>query len=94
MFNFHVFFSDFTKEAAMTTYRAYNTTILDHMISHVCMRKHSKKLELKCYIQMKSKVNVQGRHSALAPVIPYKAQRNLKSPNINTRIYLPLKEYK
>ena len=26
----HVLFSDFTKEAAMTTYRAYNTTILDH----------------------------------------------------------------
>ena len=77
MFNFHVFFSGFTKEAAMTTYRAYNTTILDHMISHVCMRKHSKKLALKCYIQMKSKDNVQGRHSALAPVIPYKAQRNL-----------------
>ena len=77
MFNFHVFSSDFRKEAAMTTYRAYNTAILDHMISHVCMRKHSKKLALKCYIQMKSKDNVQGRHSALAPVIPYKAQRNL-----------------
>ena len=34
-FNFHVFFSDFTKEAAMTTYKTYNTTILDHMVSHV-----------------------------------------------------------
>ena len=84
MFHFHVFFSDFTKEAAMTTSRAYNTTILGQMISHVCMRKHSKRLELKCYIQMTSKVNAQGHQSALAPVISYKAQRNLKSPNINT----------
>ena len=42
----------------MMTYRAYNTAILDHMVSHVYMRKQSKKLELKCYIQMKSKVNV------------------------------------
>ena len=58
------------------TYRAYNTAILDHMVSHVYMRKQSKKLELKCYIQMKSKVNVQGHNSPLAPIIPYKAQRN------------------
>ena len=28
---------------------------------------------LKCYIQMKSEVNVQGHGSPLAPVIPYKA---------------------
>ena len=39
--------------------------------------KTQQKLKLKCYIQMKSKVNVQGHHSPLAPVIPYKAQRNL-----------------
>ena len=60
----------------MTTYKVYNTTILDDMVSHVCIRKHSKKLELKCDNQVKSKVNVQGHHSPLAPVIPYKAQRN------------------
>ena len=76
MFNFHVFFSDFTEETAMTTYRAYTTTILDNTIRHVCLRKHSEKLELKCYIQMKSKVNVPGHDSLLAPVIPYKAQSN------------------
>ena len=66
----------------MTTYRAYNTNASDHMVSHVSMRKHSKKLKRKCYIQMKSKVIVQGHHSPLAPVIPYKAQRNSQSPNI------------
>ena len=47
------------------------------MISHVCMRKHTKNLELKCYIEMKSEVNVQGHHSLLAPLIPCKAQRKL-----------------
>ena len=34
MFDFYVLFSDFTKEAAMATYRTYKTTILDHMVSH------------------------------------------------------------
>ena len=60
----------------MTAYKVYKTTILEHMVSHVCMRKHSRKLEPTCYIQMKSKVNVQGHHSPLVPIIPYKAQRN------------------
>ena len=57
----------------MTTYRAYNTTILDHGFASFHEKIQQKTGTEMLYSNEKQR---QGHHSPLAPVIPYKAQRN------------------